>query len=94
MEDITSELREIGRIISSASLLLAVRKEVADVMKRGFVVTDGKHQPGALGYDVVVKCGEENTPEVSRRIRSGVPDIRIEELTEGVLGIKSARRGR
>jgi hypothetical protein len=89
--EICSEIREIGRLISSAALIMAVRKEVSKVMKEGFVVTDGKHL--ASDYEVVVKCGT-NTDEIARRLKSGNIKVEIDKIAEGVLGIKTARRSK
>ena len=93
MDDLMAEIRDIGRLITSAALLDAVRKEVSAVMKDGFVVTDGKHHPAAMGkYDVIVKCADGE--RVARRIRGGVNDIEVERIAEGVIGIKKSRRAR
>jgi hypothetical protein len=90
--NICSEIREIGRLISSAALIMAVRKEVSKVMKEGFVVTDGKHHPTASDYEVVVRCGN-SSDEIARRLRAGDMNIEVDRIAEGVLGIKSSRRG-
>jgi len=91
--DVTRELVDIGKLIASAGLLMAVRKEVASVMKDGFVVTDGKHHPCGSKFEVVVRCGSDDST-VARRIRSGVPNIEVERIAEGVLGVRTARRVR
>jgi hypothetical protein len=91
MDDLMAEIRDIGRLITSAALLDAVRKEVSAVMKDGFVVTDGKHHPSAIGkYEVVVKCADGE--RVARRIRGGIENIEVERIAEGVLGVKKSRR--
>lgn len=89
--DISSEIREIGKLITSAVLISAVRNEVSKVLKEGFVVTDGKHQPSASGYEVIVRSA--STDEVARRIRANIRDVNVEKIAEGVLGINTARRG-
>jgi hypothetical protein len=91
--DIVSEIREIGRMISSAGMLMAVREEVSKVMKEGFVVTDGRHHVAGKGYEVVVACGKEHE-SVARRLRAAIPEARIEHIATGVLGIRTARRCR
>lgn len=91
--DMCGEIREIGRLISSSALIVSVRNEVAKVMKEGFVVTDGRHHPSASNYDVVVRCGN-NGDEVTRRLKTGSMNIEVEKIAEGILGIKTARRGR
>ena len=91
--EMCNEIREIGRLISSAALIMAVRKEVAKVMKEGFVVTDGKHHPSASSYEVVVRCGT-NGDEITRRLKDGVTNIEVDKIADGVLGIKTARRGK
>lgn len=90
--DLSNEIVEIGRLIASAAFLMAIRKEVSAVKKGSFVVTDGKHQDGAEGYDVVVKCSGD-VSNVARRIRINVADARVDEITENVLGVTHARRG-
>lgn len=92
--DILGELREIGRMISAADEIMAVRREVANVMKEGFVVTDGKHHVAGRGYNIVVSCGEGSQTDVTRRLRSSFPEDKIEQIAKGVLGIKTARRGK
>ncbi len=86
-----NEIREIGRLISSAALIMAVRKEVSKVMKEGFVVTDGKHHPTASSYEVVIRCGG-NGDEITRRLKADM-NIEVDKIAEGVLGIKTSRRG-
>jgi hypothetical protein len=88
------EIKEIGRLISSATLVMAVRNEVAAVMKEGFVVTDGRHCPTASGYEIIVRCGESSATEVSRRVKANVSNIDVDKIAEGVLGIRTARRGK
>jgi hypothetical protein len=91
--DMCNEIREIGQIISSAALMMSIRKEVAKVMKEGFVVTDGRHHPTATKYDVVIRCGGKDE-EVTRRLRDGVTNIDVDKIANGVLGIKIARRSK
>lgn len=91
--DVLGEIREIGKMIAEADSLMAVRREVAKVMREGFVVTDGKHHVAGKGYDVVVSCGSQHE-SVARRLRSSIPTAKIENIAAGVLGIKTARRGK
>jgi len=63
-------------------------------MKDGFVVTDGAHHPMGEGYDVVVKCGSGDRMDVFRRIRGSIPNVDVEKIADGVLGVRSARRMR
>jgi hypothetical protein len=93
MKGIEADIRAIGGIIQSARMLLAVREEVSKV-RESFSVTDGRHHQGAERYDVVVKCAVESQIEVARRIRSGVEDVRVDKIADGVLGVRTARRGR
>ena len=91
MKDLGEELKEIGGLITSTMFLTAIRREVSAIRKDGFIVTDGK-RAGASQYDVVVRsltCSED----IARRIRSKMPDVDVERLAEGVLGIREARRG-
>lgn len=90
-QNLFGEIRDIGRTIASAGMLMSVRQEVANVMKSGFVVTDGKHHVAGRGYDIVVAC-EGGQEGVARRLRASMPDMKIEEIASGVLGIKTARR--
>ena len=93
MEDLSREIAEIRRLIQSAALVSAVRSEVSRIVRGDFVVTDGKHHPSAEEYEVVVRCGENQRSDVARRIRSSISDIEVERIADGVLGIKTARRG-
>ena len=92
--DFGREIRAIGDLIVSAAMIEEIRREVATVMKTGFVVTDGIHHPNGQGYDVVVRCGSEDRPDVFRRISGKMPEARVEKISDGVLGIRSARRMR
>jgi hypothetical protein len=94
MMDYLREIEEIGKLIESTTLIQAIRREVASVIQNGFVVSDGSHHPLGRGYDVVVRCGSEDRPDVLRRIRGSIPDIGVEKIADGVLGIRSARRMR
>lgn len=91
--DVLGEIREIGKMIADAGSLMAVRREVAKVMKEGFVVTDGRHHVAGKNYDVVVRCGSQQE-SVARRLRSSIPDAKIDSIASGVLGIRTARRGK
>jgi hypothetical protein len=92
--DMARDMREIGRIMASAEMLMAVRREVCKVMREGFLVTDGRHLDGGAGYDVVVRCAGGKESEVARRIRSSMPDVDVDGLSDGMLGVRTARRGR
>lgn len=89
-----TEIREIGKLIQSATLIMAVRKEVSAVMKDGFVVTDGRHHPTASDYEIIVRCGDASTTEVARRVRANIHNVNVDKIAKGVLGIKTARRGK
>ena len=90
--NIGREIEEIGKLIVSALFLQEVRREVSAVMRDGFIVTDGKHHSMGNGYDVIVRCGAKDRPDISRRIRGKMPDVRIEKIADGVIGIKKTRR--
>ena len=92
-DDMVGEIREIGRLLDSGMLLLTVRQEVSRVMSGGFSVTDGSRHVSSTGYEVVVKCGCDEV-SVARRIRANVPDVKVERIADGVLGISHARRVR
>jgi hypothetical protein len=92
--DFGQEIDEIGRLMMSASLLVEIRREVAAVMRDGFIVSDGMHHPLGEGYDVVVRCGSEDRPDVFRRIRGKIQDVQVEKIADGVLGIRTSRRMR
>ena len=91
MDNLNRELAEIGSLITSTMFLAAIRKEVANVRRDGFIVTDGK-RAGASEYDVVVRS-LSGSEEIARRIRDKVEGARVERIAEGVLGVKEARRG-
>ena len=90
--DIGFEIREIGKLITSAMMIEAVRREVSKVLKDGFVVTDERHYPSSSGYQVIVRSGKDNE-EVARRIRANIKDVDVDRIAEGVLGIRKSRRG-
>ena len=91
--DVFAELEDIGRMLSSASMLATVRHEVGKVMREGFVVTDGSHQEGATRFDVVVRCGS-GEDIIARRLRERMPEVKCERIAEGILGLYGSRRGR
>jgi hypothetical protein len=88
--DLTKEMREIASLINEADLIMAVRKEV-EAVNKGAIVTDGNHQDN-VDYQVIVRCGEEDE-KVARRLRSSMPDIDVEKLAVGILGVNQSRRG-
>ena len=88
------EIREIGKLITSATLIRSVRNEVSKVVEEGFVGTDGSHHHSASGYEVVVRCGNENSAEIARRIRAEITNVNVDRISDGVLGIRTARRGK
>jgi hypothetical protein len=91
--DVFGEIKEIGRMISEANSLIVVRQEMAKIMRDGFVVTDGRGHTVNKGYDVVVSFSGESE-SVARRLRSALPDAKVESIAADVLGIKTARRGK
>ncbi len=91
--DIFAELEDIGRMLDSAALLVAVRDEVSKVARDGFVVTDGAHHEGAESFQVVVRCGSDEE-HVARRLRAKMPNVETSRIASGVLGIRHARRVR
>jgi len=89
--DIFSELEDIGRMLTSASMLAMVRQEVGKIKRDGFVVTDGSHQDGCEDYEVIVRCGSDDEM-VSRRLREAMPNAEISRIADGIIGLKEARR--
>ena len=92
MDKPSKDLKEIGHLMASAQLLMAVRHEVAKIAHDGFVVTDGGHHTDSGNYDVVVEC-KSHLDKVARRIRYAIPDVNVERITKGILGVKT-RRGK
>lgn len=90
--DIFSELEDIGRMLTSASMLAMVRQEVSKMKRDGLIVTDGKHQDSCEDYEVVVRCGSD-VDLVSRRLREAMPEAEISRIAEGVVGLRKSRRG-
>lgn len=88
--EICNEIKEIVNLISSAAMVMAVRKEVSKIAKEGFVVMNASHCFNASSYDVIVRCGKSR--EVSRRLRNSSLNVDVERIAKGVLGIKYSRR--
>ena len=91
--EVFDELQDIGRLLMETAVISNVRKAVASIKKDGCIVTDGRHHMGGDGYEVVVQC-HDNIDDVTRRIRSKVPEVDIERIADNVLGLKTARRGK
>jgi len=90
--DVFAELEEIGRLIDDANTIRVVRESVARLKAEGAIVTDGKHCPGADGYEVVVKC--DGCHELmARRMRTNMPEYDIQRIAKNVIGVNTARRG-
>jgi hypothetical protein len=89
--DIFSELEDIGRMLTSASMLAMVRQEVAKLKRDGLVVTDGSHQKGCEDYEVIVRCGSDDDL-VTRRLREAMPETEVSRIADGVVGLKKSRR--
>lgn len=87
------EIGEIGDMLRGMVLMSSIRKEVSSVMRGGFVVCDGGHYKGGKGYDVVVRCGG-HSDEVARRLRGSIGDVRVDKISDGILGITQSRRGK
>lgn len=87
------EINEISRMIESAALMQSVRNAVSQVVKDGYIVTDGKHHNLGSDCDLVIKCCEKDVVGISRRIRGSIPNVDVSKLSRGVLSVKSVRRG-
>ena len=95
MMDLAAELRDISQLIGSAAFIDAVRREVRRAVGSTAMVMDGEHHEKGSSYQVVVKLASgENIEVISRRIRGAFPDMDVENLADGVIGIKISRRGR
>ena len=96
MSNVIKELCEIGRLIDSANLLTAVRKEVHSLFEhRDAIVVGGKQAKDSQGYDIIVRLGfQKDSDAVVRRLKANVPGVEVNKLVENVLGIKHVRRGR
>lgn len=98
MDDITRELREISRILSDATLLDSVRREVRAAMKEERVLVMGGEFNGNPNFDVVVthNCGDECNGMLTRRLNGALKNVEIKKLdsiVDNVLGIRFSRRG-
>ena len=87
--DVFSELRDIHKMLNEASTLASVRHEVNKVIKDGSVM-DGKHHEDSGNFDVIVKCGKDER-RVTKSLLN-IPDIEIERIANGVLGVRDSRR--
>ena len=97
--NVRSELNEIRKLLGQATLISAVRREVQKVAgARRVIVRDGKSS-GKNDYEVVISnCGDV-AGCLARRLRSSMDQVQVDEIVEGVLGIRKqrklkARRGR
>jgi len=93
--DMVAEIRDIGRLIGSAALIDAVRREVRRAVGSAGTVVDGEHHEAGCQCQVVVRLpfGDE-AGMVARRIRGAFPDVDVEALADGVIGVRDSRRGR
>ena len=94
MMDLAAELRDISRLIGSAAFIDSVRREVRRAAGSAVTVMDGEHHEAGSSYQVVVRLASgEKVELVSRRIRGAFPDMDVESLADGVIGIRENRRG-
>lgn len=89
--DIRSELDDIGKMLTRASMLATVRQEVAKIKRKGMIVTDGSHQDGCDDFDVVVRCGNDGEI-VMRRLKENIPDADVSRIADDIVGLRQSRR--
>jgi len=92
---ISAELREIRKLLGTATLISSVRREVQRVAgAQRVIVSDGKSS-GKSDYEIVISnCGDSQSC-LARRLRNKMAkEIQVDELVEGVLGLrrKSSRK--
>lgn len=89
------ELQSIGQMLRRAEVIEHVRREVHTVLRqRRAKVIDGAYAYGYDGknYDVIVTNIEGcNDSLIARRLREKMPNLEINELVRGALGIRTAR---
>ena len=98
--DIKSELSQIQKLINSANQMKVIKKEVSKAMDGALVIGgefSGEHTEKGKDYDVVVvhNASDEGVEAVTRRLKA--QNMKIENLdtmTEKLIGIKYARRGK
>lgn len=89
--DFNGELDGIRNLVSSAKLLMSVRREVSRLGMSGLTIIDGKHCD-ATGYEAVIRHNG-NSESIARRIKtSSIGDsIQIERIADNMLGINNKR---
>jgi hypothetical protein len=92
-DDISKELFEIGKLLDSANMISAVRREVRAAVDQA-VVMGGAQANTSGDYDIVVFHDNEGDHDlIARRIRSSMPNVEVERIVEKVIGIRTQRRG-
>ena len=88
--DVFQELKAIKKLLGSAQLLEAIRREVSMVKQADRAIVTSGSVSGKSNYDVVVlKCGSEASQVVARRIRSKLAGVvNVDALVDDVVGIK------
>jgi hypothetical protein len=88
--EVFQELREIGSIIESAQLFSLIRNEVKQQVKNA-QVTEGKYSPFGHRYDIVISKCELDIDGVTRRLQASIPNVKVDRLVDGVLGVRVTR---
>ena len=95
--NVQHELLDIGQMLRRAEVMEQVRREVLTVLhQRRAKVLDGTYAQNygdRQKYDVVVTDIDGRSGSlVARRLRERMPDMEVDELVKGVLGVRTARR--
>jgi hypothetical protein len=88
------EIRDISNIIKKSKLLVDIKAEVHDVVKKeGAKIISGnqgrRYSKNASEYDLVVVCNSNKSAlSVSKKMRKSHPDMKVVELVDKIIGLK------
>lgn len=88
-KDVYKEIKKIGKIIDSVGDIESIKKSIRKE-DGGTKIVDSEYTEYGGLYDIIVKeCKDVNS--LTRRMELNFPDIAIDEIVQGVVGIKRRR---
>jgi len=87
--DVYKEIRKIGKIIDSAGDIESIKRSISKADGGTKIINSEYTEYGGM-YDIIVKeC--KDVDGLTRRMELNFPDIAIDEIVAGVVGVKRRR---